>query len=180
MHLPGGMPMMPLMQHTSMWQNPQFTMSQRQQVLAHPQHAPQQEHHSFDRHPHVQPHPHPGRQQLLAIGEDRGPDPSIHDLDNDDHTKLSTSYRSIGCIFKFGARATLPKKRRMSCLVRMDPDQWTIFRMARLEEAEIDCLVYAVTGVHPMTKLSDLNCKTKGQFRNMMAKEGHRVQRAQP
>ena len=55
-----------------------------------------------------------------------------------------------------------------------------MFRLSRLSEMELDALIFVLSGISPSTKIADLDCKTKGELRQLIATEGKRVQKAQP
>ena len=99
---------------------------------------------------------------------------------HDDQPKLSTSYRVLGMVWKFGARASIPKKVRTSCVHACDPTEWTLLRLSLLGEDETDALVFLVSGIRPTTRVSDLNCRTKGALRTIVSTEARRVMKAQP
>ena len=98
---------------------------------------------------------------------------------DDDH-KLPSAYRVLGCLWKFGARAVIPRKLKTTVLQQVDPQEWTCFRLALLDEVQIDCLIFIVTGAKPTTRISDLGCKTKGQLRDALVREALRIARAHP
>ena len=98
----------------------------------------------------------------------------------DDNQKLSTSYRVLGLMWKHGTRATIPKKIRGASIIRSNPVEWTVFRMAQLDEEQTDALLFVCSGVRPSTRIADLGTKTKGELKNAIAREAARVQKAQP
>ena len=109
----------------------------------------------------------PQPQGLALAGQPAQPGPHVAAAAGaqiDDDHKLSTSYRVLGSMFKHGLRATIPKKMRVSAMVRVDPNEWTIFRMSLLDECQTDCLLYILSAVRPSTRISDLSCKTKGHL----------------
>ena len=113
----------------------------------------------------------------VASEQTRTPDdPSFPD----DDQRLSTSYRALGCVFKHGVRATIPKKLRASVAMSIDSNEWSVFRLANIDEHEMDMLLFILTGVPPTTRICDLNVKNKGELRRALAKEGLRVLKTQP
>ena len=98
----------------------------------------------------------------------------------DDDQRISTAYRVLGCSWKNGVRATVPKKLKGSVATYMDEEEWSMFRLSLLDDSETDMLLFILTGIPPVSRLSDLHIKTKGEFRRALSKEGKRVQKAQP
>ena len=102
--------------------------------------------------------------------------PMFKDGDN----KLSSSYVWFGAVFRYGQRKSLPKKFRLSCIVWMNPDIWTPIRISNLSEDEVDMLIYLLTSVKAETRISDLQCATKYELRELLVRESMRLLTAQP
>ena len=108
------------------------------------------------------------------------PTPPVYKDDKDDHQKLSTSYRILGMQWQYGPRSVIPKKVKSSCIMRWNPVEWTVFRFSVIDDDELDCLLFVLTGIKPTTRIADLAVRTKGELRKTIADEAARVHAAQP
>ena len=98
----------------------------------------------------------------------------------DDKQNISSSYRFLGSVWKHGVRQALPKKFRITLLLRMNSVFFTRALLARASDTTVDYCIYICCHMPPHTRIADLACPAKGAFRDMMADEYERYRRIQP
>lgn len=98
---------------------------------------------------------------------------------DDDASNLSPAYKFLGAVHLHGKKAVLPRFQRQVLAMRIDPE-FTLARTSILEDSQLDALLFILTGCLPTLCIYDLRIKTKGDLRDMMIKEFHRVKRMQP
>ena len=99
---------------------------------------------------------------------------------DDDHQKLSTSFRSLGCAWKHPVNRVTPRKFRQSLLAACCPIDWSAGRTSQFTEDQIDMVLFALAGINPNTGTQDFGSKTKGDLRDQVYQQHRRVMRQNP
>ncbi len=95
----------------------------------------------------------------------------IPNLFADFSKRLSCSYKCTGMVFHFGARVVWPKRFKAGILSDCDIHVWTPMRFMPLSDSFIDYLLWLFTNARPNTKQADLQCKYKGEVREVLKRE---------
>ena len=99
---------------------------------------------------------------------------------SDDHSKLSTAFRSLGCQWRHEKNRVTPRKFRQSLLAACDPLEWSMARTSQFTEDQIDQLLYCLSSVRPDTRVQDFGAATKGELRDQILAQHQRVLRQNP
>ena len=98
----------------------------------------------------------------------------------DDDGRLSTAYRSVGCVHVHGVKRAFPKKLRISIIAACNNELYPQVLLSQLSEEQIDLLLYCVTGISPLTKPQDFGVRTKGEMRRVVADQHRAATRRNP
>ena len=92
----------------------------------------------------------------------------------DDKAKMSSSYRTLGMMWKTGERRCMTKKFRMSLIASCNSLEWPMMRLSQLTDEQVDLLLYICTGISPLTRPNDMGATDKRHAR-VMAHQQHAV-----
>ena len=111
----------------------------------------------------------------LAKSKSRSRTPLKIPKKDDDKTKLSTSYKTIGATWSHpddGKQKNrfFPKRYRTQLIEACDPDRWPVSTLSQLDDEDVDYLLFITTTISPLTNPREFGCKTKGEFRASIAR----------
>ena len=108
-----------------------------------------------------------------------GRHPEVPDY-TDDAKKMSTAYKTLGLSWSTGEKKTTAKKFRMTLCNASDQIRFPMMKLSQLSCEAIDCLVWLVCGIGPLTKPSDFGCANKRECRLQARDQFQRFLRTQP
>ena len=113
--------------------------------------------------------PLPNTEGGLALGL---PAPPIFE---DDNSRVSTSFKSIGQAWRWGEKRVTSFKFRSQLIVSCNSDEFPFFRLAAGTSEDLDLLIYKLCKLRPDTRISDLGITTKKQLRQSCRRAYERV-----
>ena len=86
----------------------------------------------------------------------------------DDKKQISTAYKSLGMLWKWGSTRVATKKFRSSLCYVCDNRKYPLIKVSQMEEEMVDMLIFSLAGVLPSARPIDMCTSTKGEFRTQV------------